>query len=273
MSKEKMGVNEKHKVIAGLLGNPDLAEKELKRDFANRFFETEDIIVVFDCETYDYGYAKPYGERFGKSYADIPSEFPENERFVVLSLKDMPSTNSMTREAVWEKWCNMIYYAMEEWNYPAGKNVTFYLLNTFWSVDLNRVRKAFEQKKYDNTSVRFFWYNDLNHSMTAEEMVQMTDASDVVAVYDSRQIFEKAVVNAFKEKYSDKWEDCNDTGNNFFFLKYDTELPYYTSIGFHSWVMYDSVLLVDYKIENEVRCLYNGIEQHGQGRGASYSKR
>ncbi len=237
------------KIVAGFFGSPVAIERDLKQDFANRYFDTESVLIVLDGESYDGSYAEQYGKLLPDAeaycFTKIPSQFPEGKRVIIIHhfypLTDT-ETRHLAREVGYERLWNDAIRKMALWDLPKTKNVTVYAVNgTANLLDFGRLHSFLNQ--LDVNDMRLFWElsGSANTENLSEEKLKHLDMySDVITIYDKDYLM--ATEKLLREHFTEAvWDD----GKPFFFLKNNTYIPFFSQILFHSWIYKYGVLLVD----------------------------
>ena len=229
------------KLIIGLIGDPIETERDLKQDFATRFFDTDALIIVLDGETYDGSYARTYGDRLADgvsfSFADVPKERPEGKRLIVIHTECFGSNSLHERSIIQEKgWARVWQEAVETisaWSFDSGHPVYVYAVN---DVVANTLPLRDLLDALPNVCNIFWQLDGLGSKMKADALRQLVEQSSTVAVCGDTSVWMQSELHEAFPQYKE--------GTPYALLKNDAGRPLYANVNFHSWVNTNGILLV-----------------------------
>lgn len=244
-----------------LYGDPVAGEQDLKEDFANRYFTTNDILIVVDGEWYDGSCCNHFGSHIPDAVSynmmdEIPDAMPEGKRvFIVCAGEDGDDEKLNTAILKILSW-NFSWKNVEAGNYACHrrKDIVVYGINYIAErLDFKKIREKMDMLYEKECSVKLL--TDYDFSSKAVKAFQSFMESsleylDVVASYNANITpeFKEAAKNYFPDRVFDTKSTVSApvyaSSIGYCLLKYETSFPYYSNIDFHDSVNPEGVLFV-----------------------------
>lgn len=252
-------------IVCMLYGDPVPVEHDLKEDFANRYFTTNDILIVVDGEWYDGSYCSHFGSHVPDAVSynikdEIPDAMPEGKRVFIVCAGEGGNDEKLNAAILKILSWNFSWKDVEAGNYACQrrKNIIIYGINYIAErLDFKKIREKMDMLYEKDCSVKLLTDHDFSvisplKTIRAFQsfMERSLEYLDIVASYNANITpeFKEAAKNYFPDRVFDTKSTVSApvyaSSIGYCLLKYKTDLPYYSNIDFHDHVNPEGVLLV-----------------------------